>query len=159
MHDSLRLPRKTMPGHAAGRTIPHAGHVKRTPRARIPTPVTRKHARGTSDGNPRAATSKCTIHQEGLGPSVVGWFQELAGIEEDDQIANKLFVEMVVVELTRRLQADAPPVKRAPSWPSIFAAPMEKLVMDPAVPEAVRITAVFKLIKFWGRLRFNDAAT
>ena len=51
VHNSLRLPRKTMPGHATGHTIPHADHVKRTPRARIPTPVTRKHARDTSDSN------------------------------------------------------------------------------------------------------------
>ena len=50
VHDSFCLPRKTMPGHAAGHTIPHAGHVKRTPHARIPTPITRKHARNTSDG-------------------------------------------------------------------------------------------------------------
>ena len=49
--DSLRLPRKTVLGHVVGHTIPHAGHVKRTPRARIPTPVPRKHARGTSDGH------------------------------------------------------------------------------------------------------------
>ena len=48
VRDSLRLPRKTMPGHAAGHTIPHACHVKRTPCARSPTPTTRNvhtHAR------------------------------------------------------------------------------------------------------------------
>ena len=47
VHDSLRLPRKTMRGHAAGHTIPHAGHAKRTPRARFPT-LSRDSARATS---------------------------------------------------------------------------------------------------------------
>ena len=47
-HDSLRLPRKTMPSEATGRTIPHACHAKRTLRARFPTPATRIHVRDTS---------------------------------------------------------------------------------------------------------------
>ena len=50
-HDSLRLPRKTIPSEAIDRTIPHACHAKRTLRARFPTPATRIHFRDTSGGH------------------------------------------------------------------------------------------------------------
>ena len=50
-HDSLRLPRKTMPSEATGRTIPHACHAKRTLRARFPTPATRIHVRDIFGGH------------------------------------------------------------------------------------------------------------
>ena len=50
-HDSLRLPRKTMPSEAIDRTIPHACHAKRTLRARFLTPATRIHVRDTSGGH------------------------------------------------------------------------------------------------------------
>ena len=51
VHDSLRLPRKTIPSEAIDRTIPHACHAKRTLRARFPTPATRIHVRDTSGGH------------------------------------------------------------------------------------------------------------
>ena len=50
-HDSLRLPRKTMPSEATGRTIPQACHAKRTLRARFPTLATRIRLRDTSGGH------------------------------------------------------------------------------------------------------------
>ena len=50
-HDSLRLPRKTMPSEVIDRTIHHACHAKRTLRARFPTPASRIHVRDTSGGH------------------------------------------------------------------------------------------------------------
>ena len=50
-HNSLRLPRKTMPHEATGRSIPYPCHAKRTLRARFPTPATRIHVRDTCGGH------------------------------------------------------------------------------------------------------------
>ena len=71
---------------------------------------------------------------------------------------NQAFPQMVMKELTRKLEQSAPPVRRAPRWLGCFVAPMETLVIDAATPLEVRVCAWFKLIKLWGSLRFDDAA-
>ncbi|CAK9098833.1 unnamed protein product [Durusdinium trenchii] len=68
------------------------------------------------------------------------------------------YVQMVMKELTRKLEQKAPPVKRAPRWLGCFVAPMETLVVDTKVPLEIRICAWFKLIKLWASMRFDDAA-
>ena len=65
---------------------------------------------------------------------------------------------MVMRELTRKLEQNAPPVKRAPRWLGCFIAPMETLVVDTRAPFEVRVCAWFKLIKLWASMRFDDAA-
>ena len=100
-----------------------------------------------------------------MGPSIplavstaVAWFERTAGVEEDEQLMNQVFPQMVMRELTRKLEANAPPIKRAPRWLGCFVAPMETLVVDGAVPFEVRVCAWFKLIKLWASMRFDDAA-
>ena len=103
--------------------------------------------------------------EEGMGPSIplavstaVAWFERTAGTPEEEQLMNQAFPQMVMKELTRKLEQSAPPVRRAPRWLGCFVAPMETLVIDAATPFEVRVCAWFKLIKLWGSLRFDDAA-
>ena len=103
--------------------------------------------------------------EEGMGPSIplsvssaVAWFEKTAGAAEEDQLMNQYFPQMVMKELTRKLEQKAPPVRRAPRWLGCFIAPMETLVVDSAVPFEVRVCAWFKLIKMWASMRFDDAA-
>lgn len=65
---------------------------------------------------------------------------------------------MVVKELIRKLEEKAPPVKRAPRWPSCFIAPMETIVVDEEQSLPTRICAWFKLVKLWASIRFDDLA-
>ena len=103
--------------------------------------------------------------EEGMGPSIplavstaVAWFERTAGVREEDQLMAQAFPQMVMKELTRRLEQNAPPVRRAPRWLGCFVAPMETLVVDGAVPFEVRVCAWFKLVKLWTSMRFDDAA-
>ena len=103
--------------------------------------------------------------EEGMGPSIpiavstaVSWFERTAGIPDDEQLMGQQFPQMVMKELTRKLEQTAPPVRRAPRWLGCFIAPMETLVVDKAVPFEVRVCAWFKLIKLWASMRFDDAA-
>ncbi|CAK9101557.1 40S ribosomal protein S6 [Durusdinium trenchii] len=57
--------------------------------------------------------------EEGMGPSIplavstaVAWFERTAGVEEDEQLMNQVFPQMVMKELTRKLEVNAPPIKR-----------------------------------------------
>ena len=127
--------------------------------------VTLQHGSGTRATGIHLVDYLYTREEEGLGPSVplavmksVMWFEGLADIPEEDQISNKPFVTLVVSDLTRRLESQAPPVKRAPRWPSVFLGPMEDLLMDDKQKDHVRITACFKLLKLWAGMRFDDAA-
>ncbi|CAK9111087.1 unnamed protein product, partial [Durusdinium trenchii] len=61
--------------------------------------------------------------EEGMGPSIplavstaVAWFERTAGVREEDQLMAQAFPQMVMKELTRRLEQNAPPVRRAPRW-------------------------------------------
>ena len=103
--------------------------------------------------------------EEGMGPSIplavsaaVAWFERMAGTPEEEQLMSQAFPQMVMKELTRKLEQKAPPVRRAPRWMGCFVAPMETLVIDGAMSLEVRICAWFKLIKLWGSMRFDDAA-
>ena len=103
--------------------------------------------------------------EEGMGPSIplavstaVAWFERTAGTPEDEQMMSQAFPQMVMKELTRKLEQKAPPVRRAPRWLGCFVAPMETLVVDKDVPFEIRVCAWFKLIKLWGSMRFDDAA-
>lgn len=67
--------------------------------------------------------------EEGMGPSIplavstaVAWFERTAGVEEDEQLMNQVFPQMVMKELTRKLEVNAPPIKRAPRWLGCFVA-------------------------------------
>ena len=103
--------------------------------------------------------------EEGMGPSIplavsaaVAWFERTAGIAEEDLLMNQHFPQIVMKELTRKLEQKAPPIRRAPRWMGCFVAPLETLVVDGAVPFEVRVCAWFKLIKMWASMRFDDAA-
>ena len=103
--------------------------------------------------------------EEGMGPSIplavstaVAWFERTAGTPEDEQLMSQTFPQFVMKELTKRLEQNAPPIRRAPRWLGCFVAPMETLVIDGAMPLEVRICAWFKLVKLWTSMRFDDAA-
>ena len=103
--------------------------------------------------------------EEGMGPSIplavsaaVAWFERTAGIAEEDILMNQHFPQIVMKELTRKLEQKAPPIRRAPRWLGCFIAPLETLVVDGAVQFEVRVCAWFKLIKMWASMRFDDAA-
>ena len=103
--------------------------------------------------------------EQGLGPSVplsvaqaVAWFEKLANVEEERRISASSTVQMVISELSKKLESKAPPVKRAPRWLTCFIGPIEKVVMDEESPVGRRLCAWFKLIKLWASLRFSDAA-
>ena len=103
--------------------------------------------------------------EEGMGASIplavstaVAWFEKTAGTPEDEMLMNQQFPQLVMKELTRKLEMKAPPVRRAPRWLGCFIAPMETLVVDSAVSFDVRVCAWFKLIKMWASMRFDDAA-
>ena len=103
--------------------------------------------------------------EEGMGASIplavstaVAWFERTAGIPDDEQLMAQAFPRMVMKELTKKLEQNAPPVRRAPRWLGCFVAPMETLVVDGAMPLEVRVCAWFKLVKLWTSMRFDDAA-
>ena len=103
--------------------------------------------------------------EEGMGPSIplavstaVARFERTAGTPEEEQLMSQTFPQIVMKELTKRLEQNAPPVRRAPRWLGCFVAPMETLVIDGAVPFEVRVCAWFKLVKLWTSMRFDDAA-
>lgn len=100
-----------------------------------------------------------------MGPSIplavstaVAWFERTAGTPDEDQLMSQQFPQMAMKELTRKLEQNAPPVRRAPRCLGCFVAPMETLVADKAIPFEVRVCAWFKLIKLWASMRFDDAA-
>ena len=104
-----------------------------------------------------------TREEEGMGPSIplavfraVGWFENLAGWEEHTSICRSPMVDLVVKELTRKLEGGAPPVKRAPRWLSFMFEGLEALVVDEMTDPAVRRCAWMKLIKAWASMRHSD---
>ena len=102
---------------------------------------------------------------EGMGPSIplavsrsVGWFQEMAGVEESERFSNNQAVDLAVKELVKKLEGAAAPIKRAPRLLSVMVGPMEELVTDERQPLGKRVAAWMKLVKMWAALRFSDAA-
>ena len=103
--------------------------------------------------------------EEGLGYAVplavyqaLVWFEKVAGVPEYCRLSDHDFLGMVVKDLVRRLEEKAPPVKRAPRWPGYFVEWLEFIVMDEGFTSTMRLTAWMKLLKFWGAMRFDDAA-
>ena len=81
--------------------------------------------------------------EEGMGPSIplavstaVAWFERTAGTPDEDQLMSQTFPQMVMKELTRKLERKAPPVRRAPRWLGCFVAPMETLAVDGCMVQA-----------------------
>ena len=106
-----------------------------------------------------------TREEEGIGYPIpitvyqaLVWFEKVAAVPTHRRLADHDFLNMVVKDLTRRLEEKAPPVRRAPRWPGKFVEWMEFIVLDPSFTEAMRLTAWMKLLKFWGAMRFDDAA-
>ena len=103
--------------------------------------------------------------EEGMGPSIplavyqaLTWFEKLAGIDEGRRVSTHPMVGMVVKDLTRRLQENAPPIRRAPRWPACFVEWLEFMVISEDFTSTVRLTAWMKLLKLWAAMRFDDAA-
>lgn len=103
--------------------------------------------------------------EEGMGCSIpmaimksVSWFEKVACIPEEDSLVVHPMCQMVVADLTKKLEDKAPPVKRAPRLLSIFVPALEKVVMDRRLDDVTRISAWLKLFKVWASLRFDDLA-
>ena len=103
--------------------------------------------------------------EEGLGPSVpiavasaLGWFEKVAGQPTGSRLVDNPFVQIVVQDLTRKLQERSPPVRRAPRMPSAFLSALEAVVVSESQPASVRVAAWVKLVKVWASLRFDDMA-
>ena len=101
--------------------------------------------------------------EEGMGASIpmavvqaVGWFENLADIPAEHRMLSHPMVDMVVKELTKKLQERADPVKRAPRLLACFFEAMEEVVVGRIQPKGRRICAWVKLVKAWGALRFSD---
>ena len=121
---------------------------------------------GGATGRPSAVQLMDYLYareEEGMGPSIplsvaraVGWFESLAGWEESTSICKQPMVDLVVKELTRKLEGGAPPVKRAPRWLAFFFRAMEEVVMDELGDPALRRCAWMKLVKAWASMRHSD---
>ena len=102
---------------------------------------------------------------EGMGASIplavwraVGWFEELANFDKDSRMLDHPMVKIVVQELTKKLEENAKPIKRAPRWMSCFVGAIEDVLVDRRQPPGRRICAFMKLVKVWASLRFSDVA-
>ena len=121
---------------------------------------------GTFKGRPTAlqlVDYLYTREEEGMGPSIplavyraVGWFEGLGGWDENTAAWRSPMVDLVVKELTRKLEGGAPPIKRAPRWLSFMFERLEAIVVDELADPAMRRCAWMKLIKAWASMRHSD---
>ena len=103
--------------------------------------------------------------EEGMGCSIpmaimksVSWFEKVACTPEDESLVSHSLCQMVVADLTRKLEDKAPPVRRAPRMMSIFIPALEVVVMERRHDDMTRVAAWLKLFKLWASLRFDDLA-
>lgn len=103
--------------------------------------------------------------EEGMGCSIpmaiqksVTWFEKVAGVPEEESLMAHPMCQMVISDLTMKLEDKAPPVKRAPRLLSVFIPALERVVMDRRIEEQVRMAAWLKLVKVWASLRFDALA-
>lgn len=103
--------------------------------------------------------------EEGMGCSIpmaiqksVTWFEKAAGVAEEESLMAHPMCQMVISDLTMKLEDKAPPVKRAPRLLSVFIPALERVVMDRRIEEQVRMAAWLKLVKVWASLRFDALA-
>ena len=86
----------------------------------------------------------------------VAWFEKIAGFKEAEMVATSRVVAQVRDYITEKLAAEAPPVRRAPRYPSVVIESLEATVIDTELSVGMRIMAWVKLLKIWGALRFDD---
>ena len=103
--------------------------------------------------------------EEGMGCSIpmailksVTWFERVACTPEEESLVAHPLCQMVVADLTVKLEDKAPPVKRAPRFLAVFIPALERVVMDRRQDDQVRVSAWLKLVKVWASLRFDDLA-
>ncbi|CAK9012698.1 unnamed protein product, partial [Durusdinium trenchii] len=68
--------------------------------------------------------------EEGMGPSIplavsaaVAWFERMAGTPEEEQLMSQAFPQMVMKELTRKLEQKAPPRQASASLDGLLCGP------------------------------------
>ena len=86
----------------------------------------------------------------------VAWFEKIAGFKEAELVATTRVVTQVRDYITEKLAAEAPPVRRAPRYPSVVIEALEATVIDTELSVGMRVMAWAKLLKIWGALRFDD---
>ena len=103
--------------------------------------------------------------EEGMGASVplsiskaVAWMGKVAGYCKEEWCDNDPLVELMVKDLLRKLESNAPPRKRAPRMLSVFIPALESLVVGEKVNPIIQVGAWIRLVKIWASLRFDDVA-
>ena len=86
----------------------------------------------------------------------VAWFEKIAGIRESEMVATSRVVIQVRDYVTGKLAAEAPPIRRAPRYPSVAIESLEAMVVDNEFPVGLRVVAWVKLLKIWAALRYDD---
>ena len=86
------------------------------------------------------------------------WMGKVSGVQKEEWMDSDPMVGLIVKDLLKKLESNAPPRKRAPRMLSVFLPSLEALVIDKNQDPAVRTGAWTKLVKIWGSLRFDDIA-
>ena len=86
----------------------------------------------------------------------MAWLEKIAGFNESEVVATTRVVTQVRDYISEKLAAEAPPVRRAPRYPSVVIESLEATVIDTELSVGMRVIAWVKLLKIWGALRFDD---